>query len=147
MNHEINRARVNWRALFAATLLLALLLALLPRVIASSTQAGGAGSPPPASHLVQTATCCGFSIAIDQSNLASIAECSPGDASCTQGITICFPDGICKDVTMGAASIRYWKQSSPSGVPQRLDVVVGNISAHAGPTSVGWAQTQSGPLP
>lgn len=143
MNHETNWVRLNRRALSAA----ALLLALLPRVVASSGQAGGVGSPPPANHLVQTATCCGFSVAVDQTNLASIAECSPSDASCTQGIAVCFPDGTCKDVTAGAASIRYWKQASPGGVAQRLEVVAGNISAHASPTSVGWTQTQGGALP
>jgi hypothetical protein len=144
MNNEMNRVRANWRAI----LLAALLMALLPRVVASNGgQAGGVGSPPPAPHLVQTASSCGFSVAVDQSNLASIVECLPADASCTQGIAICFPDGVCKDVTTGAASIRYWKQSSPGGVPQRLDVVVGNISAHGSPTSVGWTQTQGAPLP
>jgi len=138
--------RANWRAI----LLAALLPALLPRVVASNGgQAGGAGSPPPAPHLVQIASCCGFSVAVDQTNLASIAECLPTDASCTQGIAVCFPDGTCKDVAADgtAASVRYWKQSTIAGLPQRLDVIVGNISAHASPTSVGWTETQSGPLP
>ncbi len=138
--------RTNRRAILVA----ALLPALLPRVVASNGgQAGAAGSPPPAPHLVQTASCCGFSVAVDQSNLASIVECLPADASCTQGIAICFTDGTCRDVTAdsGAASVRYWKQSTVAGLPQRLDVIVGNISAHGGPTSVAWAQTQGAPLP
>ena len=138
--------RTNRRAILVA----ALLPALLPRVVASNGgQAGGVNSPPPELHLVQTAPCCGFSVAVDQSNLASIVECLPTDASCTQGIAICFTDGTCRDVTAdsGAASVRYWKQSTVAGLPQRLDVIVGNISAHGGPTSVAWAQTQGAPLP
>ena len=138
--------RTNWRAILVA----ALLPALLPRVVASTGgQAGGVSSPPPAPHLVQTASCCGFSVAADQSNLTSIVECLPADVSCTQGIAICFADGTCRDVTAnsGAASVRYWKQSTVAGLPQRLDVIVGNISAHGSPTSVAWTQTQGAPLP
>src|SRR5258707_4880993 len=138
--------RANWRAILVA----ALLPAVLPRVIASNSgQAGGPGSPPPAFHLLQTASCCGFSVAVDQSNLASIVECLPADASCAQGITVCFPDGTYKAVTAdgSAASVRYWKQSTVAGLPQRLDVIVGNISAHGSPTSVAWTQTQGAPLP
>jgi hypothetical protein len=129
--------------------LAALLLALLPRLSATKGQGGVAGSPQSAPHVVQTATCCGLSIAVDQTNLASIVECSPSDASCTQGIAVCFSDGTCSDVAVGngAASVRYWKQSTVAGVPQRLDVIVGNISAHASPTTVGWMQTQGAPLP
>ncbi|HLZ11292.1 MAG TPA: hypothetical protein VKP58_01780 [Candidatus Acidoferrum sp.] len=142
----MNRARANWRAILVA----ALLPALLPRMVASNGgRAGGSGSPPPALHLVQRAACCGFSVAVDQSNLASIVECSPGDASCTQGISICFAGGACTDVAAGsaAASVRYWKKAVVAGVPQRLDVIVGNISAHASPTAVGWSEAPGAPLP
>jgi len=145
MKYEMNQARANWRAILVA----ALLLALLPRVVASNGgQAGVAGSPQPTPHLVQSASCCGFLVAVDQTNLASIVECLPADATCTQGIAVCFPDGTCKDVTAdgGAASVRYWKQSTIAGLPQRLDVIVGNISAHGSPTNVGWTETQGGPL-
>src|SRR5256885_5059064 len=134
--------RTNWRAILVA----ALLPALLPRVVASNGgQAGGPGSPTPSPHLVLTASCCGFSFAVDQSNLASIMECLPADASCTQGIAICFADGTCRDVAAGsgAASVRYWKQSTVAGLPQRLDVIVGNISAHGSPTSVAWTDRKS----
>ncbi|GAC1635541.1 MAG: hypothetical protein NVS9B14_12880 [Candidatus Acidiferrum sp.] len=119
----------------------------LAGIVGAVLQAGGAPAPPP--HIVQTATCCGMAIAVDQTNLASIAECLPGDASCQQGIAICLADGTCEDVPAGsAASIRYWKKySAAAGLPQRLDVVVANISSHASRTTVGWTQTQGAPLP
>ncbi len=126
---------------------LLLVSAFVPLVRGSGGQAGAAGSPAP-SHVLQSGNCCGISVTVDQTNLASLAECDPADATCGQGIAICFPDGSCQDLAAGStASVRYWKQYSPAGVAQRLDVIVGNISSHASPTATGWTQTQGPPLP
>lgn len=126
---------------------LLLVSSFVPLVRGSAGQAGAAGSPAPG-HVLQSGNCCGISVTVDETNLASVPECDPADASCQQGIAVCFADGGCQDVVAGsAASIRYWKQYSPAGVPQRLDVVVGNIFSHASPTATGWTQTQGPPLP
>ena len=133
------------RAVLGGALLLS---AFVPILHGRANQAGSAGAPLPVSHTIAGATCCGFAAALDESNLASIQECAPEDASCQQGIAVCFSDGTCQDVPSGGAvSVRYWKQYSAGGIAQRLDVVIGNISPHASPTNLGWTQTQGSPLP
>ena len=116
-------------------------------IVGAALQAGGAPGVP-VNHLLQSASCCGFSATVDESNLASISECAANDATCTQGISICFSDGTCRDVADGSpVSVRYWKASTVAGIPQRLDVNVANLSPHAGPTPVGWSQLSGAPLP
>jgi hypothetical protein len=133
------------RTLLSGALLVS---AFVPMLHGRANQTSAAGSPFPVTHTLAGATCCGLSVALDQSNLASIQECAPDDASCQQGIAVCFADGTCQDVPPGGAvSVRYWKQYSAGGIAQRLDVVIGNISPHASPTNLGWTQTQGSPLP
>ncbi len=127
---------------------LLLVSAFVPLVRGHANQAGAAGSSAPALHVLQSATCCGFALTVDQTNLGSIQECTTGDTSCRQGIAVCFADGTCEDVAAGGvASVRYWKQYSAAGMPQRLDVVVAKISSHPAPTTTGWTQAQGAALP
>ena len=123
-------------------------LLLMPMPLFQAGQSTPAGAPAP-THTIVTANCCGFTLAVDETNLTSIAECAATDSACAQGISLCFADGSCKDLPAGnaGASVRYWKKYAYAGAPQRLDVVVGNISAHAPPTPAGWTRTQGAPLP
>ena len=142
MRYEFHRMN---RGVLGGALLLS---AFVPILHGRANQGGSAGDPVPVSHTLAGATCCGFAVTADQTNLASIQECAPDEASCQQGIAVCFPDGTCQDVPGGGAvSVRYWKQYSAGGIAQRLDVVIGNISSHASPTSLGWTQTQGPALP
>jgi len=92
------------------------------------------------------ASCCGLG-AVDQSNLASIVECLPAECELRAGFHFACGRNVQSVTANSGAQVSLLETVTVAGLPQRLDVIVGNISAHGSPTSVAWTQTQGAPLP
>jgi hypothetical protein len=74
----------------------------------------------------------GLAMYIDELNIFLFQECSPVNSLCTQGITLCFDDGTCKDVTLSnkPVTVALWTQVAGA----RTVAPIGMLGPHAPPT-------------
>lgn len=74
----------------------------------------------------------GVAAYVDELNIFAFQECTPTNASCTQGITLCFDGGLCKDVTLSnkPVTVSLWTQVAGF----RTAASIGTLGPHAPPT-------------